>query len=76
VLEDLRTLKLGIKAFGTVEEINGEMSFAVMSVEFSPAIGSSLVTLHAVGGVFGLNRTVDGGPTSDSQGDRCLPFAT
>lgn len=59
----LGPLDLAIQAFGIIDEINGQMSFVViMSVEFSPAIEIFLgLTLDAVGGVFGLNRTVDDG---------------
>ncbi len=57
----LGPLELAIQAFGIIDEINGDMSFVViMSVEFSPAIEIFLgLTLDAVGGVFGLNRSVD-----------------
>jgi hypothetical protein len=55
------SLELSIQAFGIIQEINGQLSFiVVMSVEFSPAIEIFLgLTLNAVGGVFGYNRTVD-----------------
>jgi hypothetical protein len=57
----LGSLQLSVQAFGVIQEINGELSFiVVMSVQFSPAIEIFLgLTLNAVGGVFGLNRTVD-----------------
>jgi hypothetical protein len=57
----LGPLELSIQAFGIIQEINGELSFIViMSVEFSPAIEIFLgLTLNAVGGVFGFNRTLD-----------------
>jgi len=57
----LGSLELSIQAFGIIQQINGELSFiVVMSVKFSPAIEIFLgLTLNAVGGVFGLNRTVD-----------------
>ncbi len=59
----LGPLEIAIQAFGIIDEINGGMSFVViMSVEFSPAIEIFLgLTLDAVGGVFGFNRTVDDG---------------
>ena len=55
------SLELSIQALGDSAEINGELSFIVaMSVRFSPAIEIFLgLRLNAVGGVFGLNRTVD-----------------
>lgn len=55
------SLELSIQAFGVIQQINGQLSFiVVMSVEFSPAIEIFLgLTLNAVGGVFGFNRTVD-----------------
>jgi hypothetical protein len=57
----LGSLELSIQAFGVIQPINGELSFVVvMSVEFSPPIEIFLgLTLNAVGGVFGFNRTVD-----------------
>jgi hypothetical protein len=57
----LGSLELSVQAIGSVQEINGELSFiVVMSVKFSPAIEIFLgLTLNAVGGVFGFNRTVD-----------------
>jgi len=57
----LGSLELSIQAFGVIQTINGELSFVVvMSVEFSPPIEIFLgLTLNAVGGVFGFNRTVD-----------------
>ena len=44
-----------------LETVSGRLSFVVvMSVEFSPAIELFLgLTLNAVGGVFGVNRTLD-----------------
>ena len=55
------SLELSIQAFGVIQQVNGQLSFIViMSVEFSPAIEIFLgLTLNAVGGVFGFNRTVD-----------------
>jgi hypothetical protein len=57
----LGSRELSIQAFGIIQQINGELSFIVaMSVRFSPAIEIFLgLRLNAVGGVFGLNRTVD-----------------
>lgn len=57
----LGSLELSVQAFGVIQQINGEVSFiVVMSVSFSPPIEIFLgLTLNAVGGVFGLNRTVD-----------------
>lgn len=57
----LGTLELSIQAFGSIREVNGHVSFVVvMSVQFAPPIEIFLgLTLNAVGGVFGLNRTVD-----------------
>jgi hypothetical protein len=57
----LGPLELSIQAFGIIEEINGELSFIViMSATFSPPIEIFLgLTLNAVGGVFGFQRTVD-----------------
>ena len=57
----LGSLELSVQAFGVIEQINGELSFVVvMSVRFSPPIEIFLgLTLNAVGGVFGFNRTVD-----------------
>lgn len=57
----LGSLELSVQAFGVIEQINGELSFiVVMSVSFSPPIEIFLgLTLNAIGGVFGLNRTVD-----------------
>jgi hypothetical protein len=57
----LGSLELSVQAFGVVQQINGEISFVVvMSVQFAPPIEIFLgLTLNAVGGVFGLNRTVD-----------------
>jgi len=53
--------ELSVQAFGIIEQVNGELSFIViMSVTFSPPIEIFLgLTLNAVGGVFGFNRTVD-----------------
>ncbi len=57
----LGSLELAVQAFGIIEQINGELSFiVVMSMQFAPAIEIFLgLTLNAVGGVFGFNRTVD-----------------
>jgi hypothetical protein len=57
----LGPLELSVQAFGVIQTINGELSFVVvMSVTFSPPIEIFLgLTLNAVGGVFGFNRTVD-----------------
>jgi hypothetical protein len=57
----LGSLELSVQAFGIIQSINGELSFVViMSVQFSPPIEIFLgLTLNAVGGVFGFNRTVD-----------------
>jgi Family of unknown function (DUF6603) len=55
------SLELSVQAFGVIQQINGQVSFIVlMSVTFSPPIEIFLgLTLNAVGGMFGLNRTVD-----------------
>ncbi len=57
----LGSLELSIQAFGSIEEVNGSVSFIViMSVTFTPPIEIFLgLTLNAVGGAFGYNRTVD-----------------
>ena len=57
----LGSMELSVQAFGIIEQINGQLSFIViMSVKFSPPIEIFLgLTLNAVGGVFGFNRTVD-----------------
>lgn len=57
----LGSRELSIQAFGSIQEINGELSLiVVMSARFSPPIEILLgLTLNAVGGVFGFNRTVD-----------------
>jgi hypothetical protein len=57
----LGTLELAIQAFGVVQELNGEVScLIVMSVQFAPPIEIFLgLTLNAVGGLFGFNRTLD-----------------
>jgi len=57
----LGSQELSLQAFGIIQQVNGELSFiVVMSVTFSPAIEIFLgLTLNAVGGVFGLHRTVD-----------------
>ncbi|PVG80870.1 hypothetical protein DDE18_21040 [Nocardioides gansuensis] len=57
----LGSVELAIRAVGVFESVDGRLSFVVvMSVEFSPAIEIFLgLTLNAVGGVFGINRTMD-----------------
>jgi uncharacterized protein DUF6603 len=57
----LGSLELSVQAFGVIQQINGQVSFiVVMSATFSPPIEIFLgLTLNAVGGIFGLNRTVD-----------------
>ena len=57
----LGTVELAIRAVGVLEDVDGRTSFVVvMSVEFTPAIELFLgLTLNAVGGVFGINRTMD-----------------
>jgi hypothetical protein len=57
----LGSVELSVQAFGVIQQINGQLSFiVVMSVTFSPPIEIFLgLTLNAVGGVFGINRTVD-----------------
>jgi hypothetical protein len=57
----LGSTELSVQAFGIIQQINGQLSFiVVMSVKFSPPIEIFLgLTLNAVGGVFGFNRTVD-----------------
>ena len=57
----LGTVEIAVRAVGVIESVEGRLSFVVvMSVEFSPAIELFLgLTLNAVGGVFGVNRTMD-----------------
>ena len=57
----LGTVEIAIRAVGVLEKVDGRLSFVVvMSVEFSPAIELFLgLTLNAVGGVLGINRTLD-----------------
>jgi len=57
----LGSTELSVQAFGVIERINGDLSFiVVMSVTFAPPIEIFLgLTLNAVGGVFGFNRTID-----------------
>ena len=57
----LGSISLTIRAIGVIGDVDGAVSFLViMSVEFTPAIELFLgLTLNGVGGVFGLNRTVD-----------------
>jgi hypothetical protein len=57
----LGSVELAIRAVGVLETVDGRVSFVVvLSVEFSPAIELFLgLTLNAVGGVFGINRTLD-----------------
>jgi len=57
----LGSSELSVQAFGVIKRINGELSFVVvMSVTFSPPIEIFLgLTLNAIGGVFGFNRTID-----------------
>ncbi|HET9020952.1 MAG TPA: DUF6603 domain-containing protein [Ornithinibacter sp.] len=57
----LGSVEIAIRAVGVLESVEGRLSFVVvMSVEFTPAIEIFLgLTLNAVGGVFGVNRTVD-----------------
>ena len=59
----LGTVEIAVRAVGVIESVEGRLSFVVvMSVEFSPAIELFLgLTLNAVGGVFGVNRTLDAG---------------
>ncbi len=57
----LGPIELTVRAVGVLGHIDGKVSFVVvMSVEFQPAIEIFLgLTLNAVGGVFGLNRSMD-----------------
>ena len=57
----LGSVELAIRAVGVLETVDGRVSFVVvLSVEFSPAIELFMgLTLNAVGGVFGINRTLD-----------------
>lgn len=57
----LGAVELTIRAVGVIESVEGRLSFVVvMSVEFSPAIEIFLgLTLNAIGGIFGINRTMD-----------------
>jgi hypothetical protein len=57
----LGTIEIAVRAVGVIESVEGRLSFVVvMSVEFSPAIELFLgLTLNAVGGIFGVNRTMD-----------------
>ncbi len=57
----LGTVEIAIRAVGVLEKVDGRISFVVvLSVEFTPAIELFLgLTLNAVGGVFGINRTLD-----------------
>lgn len=57
----LGPVEIAVKAVGIIGSVGGKVSFVVvMSVQFSPPIEIFLgLTLNAVGGVFGLNRTLD-----------------
>lgn len=57
----LGSISLTIRAIGVIGDVDGAVSFLViMSVEFTPAIELFLgLTLNGVGGVFGLNRSVN-----------------
>jgi hypothetical protein len=57
----LGPLELSIRAVAVLGNIDGAVSFlVVIGIEFSPPIEIFLgLTLNAVGGVFGLNRTLD-----------------
>lgn len=57
----LGSVELAVRAVGVIETVDGRLSFVVvMSVEFSPAIELFMgLTLNAVGGVFGINRTLN-----------------
>jgi hypothetical protein len=74
----LGSTELSVQAFGVIERVNGDLSFiVVMSVTFSPPIEIFLgLTLNAIGGVFGFNRTVDstalGGLVRDGRTDDVL----
>ncbi len=74
----LGSTELSVQAFGVIERINGDLSFiVVMSVSFAPPIEIFLgLTLNAIGGVFGFNRTVDstalGGLVRDGRTDDVL----
>jgi hypothetical protein len=74
----LGSTELSVQAFGVIERINGQLSFiVVMSVSFAPPIEIGLgLTLNAIGGVFGYNRSVDttalGGMVRDGRTDDVL----
>lgn len=74
----LGSTELSVQAFGVIERINGDVSFiVVMSVSFAPPIEIFLgLTLNAIGGVFGFNRTVNstalGGLVRDGSTDDVL----
>jgi hypothetical protein len=57
----LGSLEIEIRAVGVLSSIDGRVSLiVVMSIQFTPAIELFLgLTLNAVGGIFGFNRTVD-----------------
>ena len=57
----LGPLSLSIRAVAVLGSVDGAVSFlVVLGIEFTPAIEIFLgLTLNAVGGVFGLNRTLD-----------------
>lgn len=57
----LGPISLTVRAVAVLGTVDGAVSFiVVMSVEFTPAIEIFLgLTLNAVGGIFGLNRTLD-----------------
>jgi hypothetical protein len=57
----LGALQLTVRAVAVLGNVDGAVSFlVVLSLEFSPAIEIFLgLTLNAVGGIFGLNRTLD-----------------
>lgn len=57
----LGSVSLTIRAIGVIGDADGAVSFLViMSVEFTPAIELFLgLTLNGIGGVFGVNRTVN-----------------
>ena len=57
----LGSLEIEVRAVGVLGSVEGRVSLiVVMSIEFTPAIELFLgLTLNAVGGIFGFNRTVN-----------------
>lgn len=57
----LGSLQLSVRAVAVIGNVDGAVSFIIIiGIEFSPAIEIFLgLTLNAIGGIFGLNRTLD-----------------